>query len=74
MSDEDTGSTLFTKDMVSLEDFNKFLASQKIEIPGFTPNQINDAFSQMSERKGSIDKNRLIRILKNEREFVRVNA
>jgi hypothetical protein len=25
VSDEDTGSTLFTKDMVSLEDFNKFL-------------------------------------------------
>ena len=28
----------------------------------------------MSERKGAIDKNRLIRILKNEREFVRANA
>jgi hypothetical protein len=28
----------------------------------------------MSERKGGIEKNRLIRILKNEREFVKVNA
>jgi hypothetical protein len=28
----------------------------------------------MSDRKGVIEKNRLIRILKNEREFVRVNA
>jgi len=28
----------------------------------------------MSERKGAIEKNRLIRILKNEREFVKVNA
>ena len=28
----------------------------------------------MSERKGAINKNRLIRILKNEREFVRANA
>lgn len=28
----------------------------------------------MADRRGYIDKNRLIRILKNEREFVRVNA
>ncbi len=60
--------------MVTLEDFNKFLDTQKIEIPGFTPRQINDAFAQMSERKGYIDKNRLIRILKNEREFVKAAA
>jgi|LauGreDrversion4_2_1035121.scaffolds.fasta_scaffold07015_6 hypothetical protein len=59
---------LSQKETVTLEDFQRFLATQKIEIPGYTPQEINHCFDQMAERKDKIEKTQLIRILRNERD------
>ncbi len=71
LSDED-GAILFPgkESSINLANFQEFLAQNKIEIPGFTPQEINFAFIQVAERQERIEKSLFIRILKGERDSV----
>jgi len=35
---------------IGITEFNEFLSSNKIELPGFTPAEINEAFLKIAER------------------------
>lgn len=71
MSDED-GVILFPgkESTITLSNFQEFLTQHKLEIPGYTPQEINFAFIQIAERQERIEKTHFIRILKGERDSV----
>ena len=71
LTDED-GTIIFPgKDStVGLAEFNEFLAQNKIEIPGFTPAEINEAFQKIAERQERMPKSIFVKILKGERDVV----
>lgn len=67
----DSGDTsLFpgTSETVNFEDFCKFLSTWKIELPGFSAEQVKQCFSQLADRRERMEKSLLIKILRNERD------
>jgi hypothetical protein len=53
---------------VSIVEFREFLSINKIELPGFTPAEIEEAFLKITERQGTIPKSIFVKILKGERD------
>jgi hypothetical protein len=53
---------------VGIAEFREFLAQHKIELPGFTPAEIEEAFHKITERQSTMPKSIFVKILKGERD------
>jgi hypothetical protein len=59
-------ATLVLGDTITYEEFNKVLQSGKVDLKGFSNDEVRTLYDQIAERRDTLDKQALIRAIKNE--------